>query len=488
MKLSDAMLPSLPDSVSVPTYDRSSLTPGVVHIGVGNFHRAHQAWYLHRLMQMGKARDWAIIGAGVRSQDAVMREKLLAQDCLVTLVELDPSGRSAEVSGSMIDFLPVEENNASLIAAMSDPKIRVVSLTVTEGGYYCDPAFGKLDETHPDIQHDAENPDDPRTAFGAMVAAFKARRDAGHAPFTGLSCDNLQGNGDILRSVVRSLAQLSDPDLASWIDENASFPNSMVDCIVPATGPAELALTKDFGIIDAAPVTHENFRQWVIEDNFCAGRPELEAVGATLADSVHGHESMKLRILNAGHQVLANAGELLGLETIADCMAHPVVSAFFAKVQNEEIAPYVDAVPDISAQDYVDLIVRRFSNPEIRDTARRVAFDGSSRHPGFVVPSIRDGLADGASVDGLALVEASWARMCAGTRENGQIIEPNDPFWGDLTSRAIAAKQNPSIWLEMQNIYRDVGSNPVFAEAFSRNLRMIWSDGLEATIKDYLGS
>ena len=218
IKLSNATLADLPDEIARPRYDRSQLAPGIVHIGVGNFHRAHQAWYLHRLMQAGNARDWAILGAGVRPQDAAMREKLLAQDCLTTLIELAPHGRSAEVTGAMIDFLPVEEDNAALVRAMADPRIRIVSLTVTEGGYYLDPATGAFNAGHPDIARDAANPDRPRTAFGAMVAALRLRRAAGHSPFSGLSCDNLRGNGAVLRQSVVGLARMTDPELSEWID------------------------------------------------------------------------------------------------------------------------------------------------------------------------------------------------------------------------------------------------------------------------------
>lgn len=486
MRLSSQTLKDLPDGILVPNYDRAALTPGIVHIGVGNFHRAHQAWYVHRLMQSGKAFDWAIIGAGVRPADAGMREKLLAQDCLSTLIELVPSGRVAEVCGSMIDFLPVEDDNASLIAALSDPAIRIVSMTVTEGGYYVDPATGLLDESHPDILHDAAHPTRPRTAFGAIIAALKLRRDAGLKPFTGQSCDNLQGNGDILRKTVCGLARLSNPSLADWIETNGAFPNSMVDCIVPATGPAELALVKEFGITDAAPVTHENFRQWVIEDAFCDGRPPWEEVGATLTDAVHSYESMKLRILNAGHQLLANSGELLGIETIAGCMAEPRVRDFFAKVLRDEIAPHVTPVPGMSAERYVALIERRFANPEIHDTTRRVAFDGSSRHPGFLLPSLRDGLDAGRAISGLALAEAIWARMCAGQREDGSTIEPNDPNWKVLTDRARAAKETPSDWLAMENVYGDLGENPVFSKAFSDWMTILWRDGLSAALEIYL--
>lgn len=483
ISLSNATLDQL--SVERPRYDRTSLTPGIVHIGVGNFHRAHQAWYLHRLMQAGQAQDWGIIGAGVRPYDTTMREKLLAQDCLTTLIELDPTQVSAEVIGSMIDYLPIAKGNGPLIAQMADPAIRIVAMTVTESGYYIDPVTKGFDAAHSDLQHDAANPATPDTAFGAIVAALRQRRSAGHGPFTALSCDNLQGNGDILRQTVVSLARMSEPDLADWIDANVSFPNSMVDCIAPVTGPKERALAADFGISDAAVVTHESFRQWVIEDRFCAGRPAWETVGATFSDDVHRFETMKIRILNAGHQVIANAGEILGLETIAEAMAHPGISGLFAKVQRQEIAPTVSPVPGKTPAEYVDLIERRFANPRIIDTTRRVAFDGSARHTGFVLPILRDQLASGGSVEGLALVEALWARMCAGTREDGSTIEANDPLWGDLTQAAKLAKERPAAWLEQSRIYGDLAQSKPFAEAFARWLPMIWEQGCEATLAAY---
>jgi mannitol 2-dehydrogenase len=485
ISLSNATLDQL--AVEHPRYDRAALTPGIVHIGVGNFHRAHQAWYLHRLMQAGQAQDWAIIGAGVRPYDAAMREKLLAQDCLTTLIELDPEKTSAEVVGSMIGYLPIEAGNAPLIRQMADPAIRIVAMTVTESGYYIDPVTKGFDAVHPDLIHDAQNPQSPRTAFGAMVEALRLRRDAGHKAFTGLSCDNLQGNGAILRQTVVSLARMSDPALADWIDEAATFPNSMVDCIAPATGPTELALAADFGIKDNAVVTHEAFRQWVIEDKFCAGRPNWDQVGATFSNDVHAYETMKIRILNAGHQVIANVGEILGIETIAECMADPLLSAYFQAVQVQEIAPTVAPVSGMSAEDYVALINKRFSNPRILDTVRRVSFDGSARHTGFVLPILRDQIAAGRSIEGLALVEAIWARMCEGTREDGTTIEPNDPFWSDLTDAAKGAKERPATWLAQDRIYGDLKDNHAFAVAFSKWLSMLYGDGCRSVLQTYVG-
>ncbi len=480
-------LANLPDGVSGPTYDRADLSAGIVHIGLGNFHRAHQAWYLHRLMNQGLAHDWAILGAGVRPADAIQRTKMLAQDCLSTLIELDPSGKSAEITGAMIGYVPVAADNAPLIAHMADASVRIVSLTVTEGGYY-QTAAGMLDTDHADIQHDAAHLETPKTAFGAMIAALKLRRANGAGPFTCQSCDNLQGNGDILRQTILNLAELSDPDLAKWIDQNVTFPNSMVDCIVPATGPSEMALVREFGVEDNVPVTHENFRQWVIEDKFCAGRPDWDNVGATFTDDVHAFEAMKLRLLNAGHQIIATPGELLSVDTIADTMAHPLIGGLFRKVETQEIVPHVTAVPSMAPLDYVDLVERRFANPEIRDTTRRVAFDGSSRHPGFLHPIIRDALKAGAPIDGLALVEALWARMCAGTREDGSVIEPNDPFWDTLVAQATVAKDDPSKWLAQDQFYGELGHNQRFSTSFDRWLRLIWDQGTETAIQTYLGS
>jgi mannitol 2-dehydrogenase len=259
----------------------------------------------------------------------------------------------------------------------------------------------------------------------------------------------------------------------------------MVDCIVPVTGQAELSFVRNIGIEDSVPVTHENYRQWVVEDRFCAGRPPWEHVGATITDNVHAYESMKIRILNAGHQVLANTGEILGIETIADCMTDPLIPAFFHRVQTREFLPYVAAVEEIAPEDYLALIERRFANPKIRDTTRRVAFDGSSRHPGFVLPILRNALASGGEVDGLALVEALWARMCAGIREDRTVIEPNDPFWDQLSATAGHAKSNPVVWLEMREIYGDLADYPQFADAFSCWLKLIWSDGVRAALKVY---
>lgn len=458
-----------------PQYDRSKLSPGIVHIGVGNFHRAHLSWYLHRLMQKNKNLDWGIIGSGVLNYDREMQQKLKKQDFLTTLIELDPQGnKNCEIIGPMIDYASVESNNLSLINAMSDSRIRIVSLTVTEGGYFLDGENGDLDFTNPDIVNDINNPNSPKTVFGAIVYALNIRRNNGHGPITCLSCDNLIQNGDKLKQAVIGIAKNTNKDLSDWILENCTFPNSMVDCIVPSTGKRELELVKKIGINDSVPVVHENFRQWVIEDKFCAGRPNWEDVGVQFSSKVHQYEEQKIRILNAGHQIIANAAELLSIDTIDKAIKHEGIYSFLKKVMKEEIIPHVNPLPDLSPEKYFESILNRFLNPEIKDTTRRVAFDGSSRHSLFLVPSINDSIKNKMPLKGLALVQALWAKMCQGVREDNSMIENNDPIWEILNTYAIEAKKNPLKWLDIKEVYGNLDHDQSFKELFIN-----WFNSLE---------
>ena len=468
----------------LPAYDRTKLTPGIVHIGLGNFHRAHMAVYLDDLFAKGLCHDWAILGAGVREGDARMREALIAQDRLSTVIVLDPAGKSARRVGSMIGFIEVQPDNAALIAAMSRPEIRIVSLTVTEGGYFIDAATGTFDPTAPEIAADAANPH--RTAFGAIIAALKARRAAGIPPFTVMSCDNLPGNGHVTEAAVVGLARLSDPALADWIKANVAFPNGMVDRITPATGPRERDMAQAFGLNDPVPVTCEPFRQWVLEDNFPAGRPALEQVGVTFTPHVHAYEAMKIRILNGGHAIIAYPGGLMDIEYVHEAMANPLIRGFLDKVEREEIIPTVAPVPDTNLEAYYDLIRDRFSNPEIADTERRLCLDGSNRQPKFIVPALRDNLAKGNFPSGLILESALWCRYCMGKTDAGAEIAPNDPNWARLQEVALAAAENPDVWLAMEEIYGEVGRNPDVRSAFAKSLNALMRDGTAATLRNYI--
>ena len=486
LPLNENNLESIQSTVLKPNYIRSNLSAGILHIGVGNFHRAHLSWYLHRLMQKDLAKDWAIIGSGITQYDVKMREGLQAQDFLTTLIELDPEGnQSCEVVGPMIGYVPVEKNNQKLIIAMSDSNIRIVSLTVTEGGYFLD-ENGDFNLKHPDIIHDINNPNIPKTVFGVIVSALKNRKKNNIGPFTGLSCDNLMQNGNKLKQAIIGIAKEQDLELSEWINQNCTFPNAMVDCIVPRTGEIEIDIVRNLGIEDLAPVSHEDFRQWVIEDKFCKGRPPWEKVGVQFSDNVHGYEDQKIRILNGGHQILANAAELLNIETVRDAMKNKMIVSLLEKIEKDDIIPHIKPVPGYTPLEYYELIASRFSNPSIQDTTRRVAFDGSSRHAGFLVPSIKDGIKHNISIIGLSLAEALWARMCEGTREDGSIIEPNDPHWEKLNACAKKSKENPLEWLEQLEIYGDTSKDDKFRDYFSKWLKMIYQEGVENTLNEYL--
>jgi mannitol 2-dehydrogenase len=486
LNLSLANLANIAKKIPVPSYARASLKAGILHFGVGNFHRAHLAVYLDELFNKGLDLDWALIGAGVMPFDEAMRQKLLAQDYLTTVVEQDNDLSKAHVTGPLIDFISPNDKKA-IMEKLCDPAIRIVSLTITEGGYFIDPATGKFDPANPAITHDGAHPHEPKTVFGFLVAGLAARRALGLVPFTIMSCDNVPHNGVVTCNAVVGLAKLSNLILADWIKSNVAFPNAMVDRITPATSDRERKICAEvFGVIDSWPVFCEEFKQWVVEDNFPSGRPQWEKVGATFVKDVTPYEYMKIRILNGGHAVIAYAGALLDVHFVHEAMEHPLVHGFFEKVEQTEIIPTVPPVPDTDLQDYYKLIDRRFSNPKIGDTERRLCFDGSNRQPKFIVPVIADNLKAGRSIKGLVLESALWCRYCAGTTESGAIIEPNDPIWARLQATASQAKSNPSAWLAMSDIYGEVGNSPAMRSEFAAALNSLWTNGTKATIETYL--
>ncbi|MCD2174321.1 mannitol dehydrogenase family protein [Rhizobium sp. C4] len=485
-KLSLANLPKLADKASVPTYRREDLSPGILHFGVGNFHRAHLAVYLHDLFNQGRNLDFAIIGAGVMASDAKMKEVLKAQDYLTTVVEQDISRSAATITGPMIDFIAAPDFDA-IIAKLADPAIRIVSMTITEGGYFIDPATGKFDPKHPAIAADAANPDHPKTVFGLIIAGLKKRRAAGHPPFTVMSCDNIPGNGEVTEAAVAGLAALSDPDFAHWIEKNVAFPNSMVDRITPATGKREIDIARDtYGIEDGWPVFCEEFKQWVLEDKFPLGRPAFEDAGAEFVPDVAPYELMKLRILNGGHAAIAYPASLMDIHFVHEAMENPLIKAFLARLEHNEIIPVVPPVPKTSLADYFDLIDRRFSNPKIGDTIPRLAQDGSNRQPKFILPATAARLAKGQDVTGLSLVSALWCKYFEGVSDSGKAIVFNDESAERLQKAALASRDDPRVFLALGDIFGEVGTNPRFVESFSKALASLRTKGTAATLSDYI--
>jgi mannitol 2-dehydrogenase len=485
-KLSFKNLGALSPEIATPKYDRGALKAGIVHFGVGNFHRAHQAVYLDDLFAKGRDHDWAIVGAGVRDADVAVRDALGRQDYLTTVVEQEAKGSKARVIGPHIDFVPPGDA-AALLDRLAQPEIRIVSLTITEGGYYISPATQEFDATHADIVHDARHIEAPKTVFGLIVAGLMRRRAAGTTPFTVMSCDNIPGNGHVSENAVAGLANLLDPELARWIRANVAFPNAMVDRITPATTDRERATLRDkFGLEDNWPVFCEEFRQWVLEDKFPAGRPRLEDVGVTFTSNVAPYELMKIRILNGGHAAIAYPAALLDIHFVHEAMADSQVSAFLDQLTRREIVSVVPPPPGVDLAAYQALIGRRFANPKIEDTIERLCFDGSNRQPKFILPTVGDRLKAGADVKGLALVSALWCRYCYGETESGKTIKPNDPNWARLQAAAKPARNDPSAFLAMKDIFGEAAKNPTYIAAFSEGLSKLWAQGVRATLADYL--
>lgn len=486
VKLSKSALSQLPANVAVPGYRQADLTAGIIHFGIGNFHRAHQAVYLDDLFNAGSDHDWAIVGAGVLASDETMRQKLREQDWLTTVVEQDSGHRTARVTASMIDYLkPGETENT--IARLADPKIRIVSLTITEGGYFIDPASGVFNPQHPAIVADAATIGDPRTVFGLILAGLMRRRAEGTAPFTVMSCDNIPGNGHVTSDAVSGLAALVDADLAKWVKDNVAFPNSMVDRITPATSDRERGmLASDFGVEDNWPVFCEPFKQWVLEDHFPTGRPALEKVGVTFVRDVAPYELMKIRILNGGHATIAYPAALMDIHFVHEAMEEPLIRGFLGKLEREEIIPVLPPVPGITFEEYYDLIDRRFSNPKIGDTIQRLCQDGSNRQPKFILPTTADRLKAGKSITGLSLVSALWCRFCEGTTDSGKPTNYLDANAERLKVEAVKARSDPRAFLAMSDIFGDVGTSPIFAQSFSRILKTLWDKGTRETLNLYL--
>lgn len=397
-----------------PTYDPDSVTAGIAHFGVGNFHRSHQAMYLDRLIELGGHDNWGIIGIGVMPGDTAMRDALAGQNYRYTLVEKSGDGSlGAREIASVRGFLYAPDDPQAVLNLLVDPAIRIVSLTITEGGYNIDSASGEFDLTNPKIQRDLHHPRQPATVFGYITDALRIRRERAIPPFTVMSCDNLPGNGDVMWQAINSYAGALDPSLASWIREHVAFPNSMVDRITPVTTDADRALVRGrFGVRDAWPVVTEPFTQWVLEDQFSNGRPAFEKVGVQMTDDVVPYELMKLRLLNASHQAMAYIGTLLGHTYVHEAVADPDIERFLRAYLNEArlTLPPIDGI-DVDA--YIETLFERFQNPYIADTLARLAVDTSDRIPKFVLPAVRENLAAGRSITMGAAVVASWYRYLA---------------------------------------------------------------------------
>ncbi|MEI8178709.1 mannitol dehydrogenase family protein [Aestuariivirga sp.] len=466
-------------------YDPALVDIGIVHLGVGAFHRAHQADYTDAVLAKGDRR-WAILGASLRSGET--RDALAAQDYLYTLAQSDESGERCRVIASLRGVLVAPENPQALIEAMCLPSVKIVSLTVTEKGYCHDPATGELNDQHPDILHDLANPDSPRSAPGFLVEAIRARKARGARPFTVLCCDNLPANGRTVAKVVTRLAQLRSPDLGRYVAEHIAFPATMVDRIVPATTDADRArIAAATGLEDAWPVVTEAFTDWVIEDDFPQGRPDWAARFVT---DIAPFETMKLRLLNGAHSSMSYLGYLAGHETIADCMKDEALAHFVSHLMNFEVTSTLAVPPDTDVSAYKQALLTRFRNPGLRHRTWQIAMDGSQKLPQRLLGTIRNRLKAGAPIDALALGVAAWMRYVTGVDETGGAIDVRDPLKDELRAKAGAAgldaKRLAPALLDLEKIFgRDLPTDPRFTTAVTAALDSLIRHGSKQTYENF---
>jgi mannitol 2-dehydrogenase len=467
MKLNKSTVPQIP--ISTPNYNRDEIGIGIVHFGVGGFHRAHQAMYVDRLLEKGPAAEWGICGVGVLPADRKMADVMAAQDGLYTLLVENPDGsRDARVIGSIVDYRYAPDNPEAVIELLAAPTTRIVSLTITEGGYNID------------------NLGDGVNVFGLIAEALARRRDRDIASPTIVSCDNIEGNGEVARHAFTTYADRVYPGLGEWMGAHTRFPNSMVDRITPVTTPDVIDAVAELGVEDQWPVAAEPFTSWVLEDDFADGRPALEDVDVLLVDDVTPYELMKLRLLNASHQCLCYFAYLAGYRLVHDAAGDPLLAEFLREYMDSEATPTLKPVPGIDLPDYKRTLIERFANPGVKDTITRLCFGSSDRIPKWVLPVIRENLKTGAPVRMSAATVASWARYAEGVDEKGEPIDVQDQLADTLVPLAQSQHDNPTAFIENTEVFGDLASEPRFVEAYLWALESLHRDGARATLDTLL--
>lgn len=491
IKLNNVNLTKLGADVAVPKYDRSRVEQHIVHIGVGGFHRAHQAVYLDDLLAMSDTPRWGECGLGVLKSDDKMRDAMKSQDCLYTLVVRSADEQTARVIGSMVDYIYAPGDREAALEKMAAEGTKIVTLTITEGGYFIDDSTGAFITSHPDIQHDVKNPGAPVSSLGYIYEALRRRKERGIKPFTVMSCDNLQGNGHVIKRVLLQFASMIDTDVQKWIEANVSFPNCMVDRITPTTKPQDIAaLRENFGVEDAWPVVTEPFIQWVIEDEFCNGRPQWERFDTvTMVHDVAPYEIMKMRLLNASHMAIAYLGALAGYPLVHEVMQDPLYTRFIERYM-EEITPVVPKIEGVDLPLYKRTLIERFSNPTINDQVTRLCSEGSAKMPKWVIPSIAELLQQGKSTALLSLVIAAWIHyLRQGVDEQGHPLDIIDARKEELMAIAKTVKDDPTPMLAIENIYgAELPKNPLFVKQVTDALAVIAQKGVKTAMKEYLAA
>lgn len=486
LSLNQDNLGKMPPNVKVPSYNRDKVTTSIVHIGVGNFHRSHEAFYTNELMEKHGVQNCGICGVGLLDYDRKIYNILKDQDGLYTLItkELDGS-LSARVIGSIVEYIFAPENPIAVIEKMADPAIKIISMTITEGGYNLNEATGEFDFSNPVIVEDMKNPMSPKTVFGYLAQSMKLRMHRGTPGCTIQSCDNIQGNGDVARKALTDYVKKAEPELMPWIEKNVTFPNAMVDRITPVTVATDKDKLKDeFFIDDQWPVVCEPFIQWVVEDKFAAGRPEWEKVGVQFVKNVVPYENMKLRLLNAGHSVLGMLGALHGYKTIDEAARDKDFCLFLRAFMDEEASPTLGELGDINLEKYKDSLIERFRNIYIKDLISRICLESSAKFPIFLLPTIKAQLKSGGNFKRVAFVVAAWCKYNDGIDEHGSTYVIEDAMSNELIRAAALSHQDPIQFLKLEKVFGDMVNNIEFVDAFLSSLAILRSKKVKECVKE----
>ena len=479
VQLNQKNITSIAARLACPTYERNTVKSGIVHIGVGGFHRSHQAYYIHQLLEDTQNSNWGICGIGLREGDRNMAKVLKKQDGLYTLITQHPDGKdTCEVIGSIVDYIFAIETPELAIDRMAHQDTKIVSLTITEGGYNFNPSTGDFNFDNPDIQHELRNPNAPKTVFGFLTAALKKRRDEGLPAFTILSCDNIQHNGDVARKMLLTFVEQQDPSLYNWIRNEVRFPNSMVDRITPVTTKSSIEFLKNnFLLKDEWPIVCEPYIQWVIEDDFSNGRPPLEKLGVQFVPDVTPYEKMKIRLLNAGHSVLGIPGAVHGHATINACMEDKIFASFMRQFMDKEVTPRLGEIEGIDLTDYKNSLEERFSNPNIKDGVSRICSESSAKLPKFLIPTILENLVAGGSIKYGTSILVAWAFYSDKRVDiNKNQIEIIDERKEELHQHARQYEQDKLSFLKLPDIFGNLLEHERFITCYSKMIKTLYDE------------
>ncbi len=486
IQLNQENLEQLKSVTAVPLYDRSKVKTGIVHIGIGGFHRSHQAFYCDELLASGNDLDWGICGVALLEHDDKIYKTLKKQDGLYTLIikELDGSWKT-RVIGSITEYIYAPENTSAVIEKLASEQTKIITLTITEGGYNYDESTGEFNMENPLIQHDLLHAEKPKTVYGYLTQALKLRNEKGRSGCTIQSCDNIQGNGEVMCKTLLTYIKATEPDLSDWVEANVSFPNSMVDRITPVTEKQDIQKLKDdFGIVDNWPVTCEPFIQWVIEDNFIQGRPQWESVGAEFVGNVAPYEQMKLQLLNAAHSVLGILGALLSYETIDEAVSDNALQKLLSDFMDKEVTPTLKNLSGMNLPAYKKSLVERFGNQNIKDQVSRICSESSAKLPKFLLPTLKEQLKNEGPIDRATFVLAAWAIYSLGKDEQGNVLEVIDAMKETLFQKALVAKKNPASFLELTTVFGNLIEYQRFVTAFTDFYDKILQIGIQQAVID----